>query len=728
MDQLKAVPCFVGMTLLAWCGSLQADAVVATVPTGNGPTALCIDSVTNRIYVANGLDNTVTVINGATNVASTVNVGQMPVAIAVNPATSTVYATDGNDNFISVIKEGTNAVSSVNIGSPSWAIAVNPATNTIYAMDNNGIAVINGTSNAVSTIKAGTSETYAGVSSIEVAVNTTSDKIYAVNSDGTTLTVINGVTNAASTVTIGTNPFGVVINPATDIVYASGNGNTYITAINGTTNAASSIATEPFPYYYIGSLAVNPVTTMLYAGSWNSVVAINGTTNAASIIPTGAIPYALAVNPVNNMIYTANSDSNSVTVLSGATNAVSTLKVGDNPLTLAVNIVTGLLYVVNQNGNSVTVIAGSPPIPVLVAPANAAANEPLQVSLSWNSAAWAKSYTLQVSNTPTFIGGNLNQSGTSATSFTVGGLATGTTCYWRVEASGTGGTGAWSAAWSFTTAPLPAAPVLSSPSNGAVTSLSGVTLAWNSAAAATSYGLQLATSSGFTTTLLAQTGLPLAPKSASGFTNSMVYYWRVNATGPGGTGAWSGAWSFTALTPPGIPALASPLSGTVVHGTALTLSWSSVACTAYRVQYSISSSFTMVADTVLSGTTRLVSSPIANTPYYWRVYAINAAGNSAWSSVWSFTVSTTGARQETVLAAGSAFAVKNGIAAYALAQECPVDLRIFDILGQKLFEFRRIQTPGSYSLSIKSLNLPARVYIVDFKAGALQRQVTAQGR
>ena len=45
----------------------------------------------------------------------------------------------------------------------------------------------------------------------------------------------------------------------------------------------------------------------------------------------------------------------------------------------------------------------------------------------------------------------------------------------------------------------------------------------------------------------------------------------------------------------------------------------------------------MVSDTALSANSVAMSSLSENTMYYWRVYAINLAGNSNWSSSWSFT-------------------------------------------------------------------------------------------
>jgi YVTN family beta-propeller protein len=82
--------------------------------------------------------------------------------------------------------------------------------------------------------------------------------------------------------------------------------------------------------------------------------------SAVATIPTTQYPVAIAVNPVTNKIYVANSDANGVvTVIDGATNATTSVAVGTNPAGIAVNTVTNKIYVSNEYGNSVSVIDGT---------------------------------------------------------------------------------------------------------------------------------------------------------------------------------------------------------------------------------------------------------------------------------------------------------------------------------------------------------------------------------
>src|SRR5437762_11028890 len=76
-----------------------AEAVIATIPVGLGPLAVGVNATTNRIYVANNNDNTVSVIDGLTNaVVATIPVESFPLSVAVNAVTNRIYVTNGVSN------------------------------------------------------------------------------------------------------------------------------------------------------------------------------------------------------------------------------------------------------------------------------------------------------------------------------------------------------------------------------------------------------------------------------------------------------------------------------------------------------------------------------------------------------------------------------------------------------------------------------------------------------
>jgi hypothetical protein len=218
-----------------------------------------------------------------------------------------------------------------------------------------------------------------------------------------------------------------------------------------------------------------------------------------------------------------------------------------------------------------------------------------------------------------------------------------TTYYWRVNATNAAGTSDWSNTWSFTTTTVatPAAPTLASPSNGATGVSTAPTLGWNASSGATSYRLQVSASSTFSSPVVDQSGITGNSYPVSGLANSMLHYWRVNATNAGGTSDWSSTWIFTtAVAAPASPSLASPSNGATGISTSPTLSWSpSAGATSYRLQVSIDSNFSALAlnQSAITGSSYAVSGLGNGTTYYWRIDATNSGGTSEWSSTWSFT-------------------------------------------------------------------------------------------
>jgi hypothetical protein len=183
---------------------------------------------------------------------------------------------------------------------------------------------------------------------------------------------------------------------------------------------------------------------------------------------------------------------------------------------------------------------------VLSSPADGATGVSINPTLTWNASSGATTYRAQLSTTADFSTLVADRTGLTGTSVTITGLAANTLYYWRVNATNTGGDSPWSTVWSFTTAAgsAPPAPTLSSPANGSSNVSRTPTLVWNAAAGATSYRLQVSTSSTFTTTVYDQSGITSTSVTLSQLGSRVRYYWRVNATNGYGTSSWSSIWNF----------------------------------------------------------------------------------------------------------------------------------------------------------------------------------------
>jgi DNA-binding beta-propeller fold protein YncE len=133
--------------------------VVATARVGSGPLAAAVDERTDTVYVMNGNDDTVSVLNGARCNArvtrgcgrpvATIKVGKFPVAAALSRRTRTLYVANLAGGSVSVINAAAcNARTTSGCGraartvtdkaGPAW-IDVDVATGTVYVA-NSGLS------------------------------------------------------------------------------------------------------------------------------------------------------------------------------------------------------------------------------------------------------------------------------------------------------------------------------------------------------------------------------------------------------------------------------------------------------------------------------------------------------------------------------------------------------------------------------------------------------------
>lgn len=385
--------------------------------------------------------------------------------------------------------------------------------------------------------------------------------------------------------------------------------------------------------------------------------------NAVNIPLTAALDWSDVTGAIDYQLQVSTSSSFTTTVISIGTLTASQYAVPAGVLS------SGTQYywrvtVRTPNGFSsfagpwsFTTVPVAPSAPVLVSPANAATGVALAPTLNWNDVTGAATYNVQVSTSSTFGTTVVNQTGLTASQFSVpsGILQTNTVYYWRAAAVNGGGTSPYSTVWSFTTSVNPpAAPTLAAPVNGATGVALNAALNWNDVTGAATYNLQVSTSSTFTTTVINQTGLTASQYTVPAGTlqNNVVYYWRAAAVNAGGTSPYSAVWNFTTIiSAPAAPVLVSPANGTV--GTTLTplLNWNDVTGAAtYNLQVSTSSTFgtTVVNQTGLTASQYTVPAGVLqnNVTYYWRASAVNAGGTGPYSAVWNFKPLQTGIFQE----------------------------------------------------------------------------------
>jgi hypothetical protein len=199
-----------------------------------------------------------------------------------------------------------------------------------------------------------------------------------------------------------------------------------------------------------------------------------------------------------------------------------------------------------------TTMLGAPSIPLLIAPPNNSINISLTPTLDWNDVPGATSYRVQVATDPNFTTPVINMVTGSQSQYTVpnGTLNYNVSYYWRVNATNSGGTSAYSTVWKFTTVTsVPAAPTLIAPANNAVGVVLTPLLDWSDVANTDYYRLQISSSATFTTTVLDVSNITTSDFTVpSGvLSGNASYYWRVCGYNTGGQGPYSAAFKFSTM-------------------------------------------------------------------------------------------------------------------------------------------------------------------------------------
>lgn len=294
------------------------------------------------IYVHNGSDNTVSVIDSLTDsVVATTTVGTQPFASTL--VGTKLYVNNAASNDVSVIDTATRSViATIPVGtSPRMSTAVG-ALLYVNNQNSSNVSVIDTvTDTVIDTVSVGTNpftSTLAGTN------------LYVFNQTSDDVTVLDTLTNTViATIPVGQTPiFGALIGTK---LYVPAQSSNNVTVINTLTNAV--ITTIP-----VGDLpfGANVIGTKLYVVNTNSndVSVIDSLTDTViATISVGNTPRLATV--VGKNLFVANLASDSVTVINTLTNTVTdTVSVGSSPLAGAR---TGAkLYMANLNSNDVTVI------------------------------------------------------------------------------------------------------------------------------------------------------------------------------------------------------------------------------------------------------------------------------------------------------------------------------------------------------------------------------------
>lgn len=295
-----------------------------------------------------------------------------------------------------------------------------------------------------------------------------------------------------------------------------------------------------------------------------------------------------------------------------------------------------------------TTISGLPPAPpVLVYPANRAADIPVTPLLNWNDAPGAQKYYLQVSAFSNFSVFWINDSNITLSEYQVpnGVLAYNSGYFWRVKAKNDAGWGNFQVTpFRFFTLVTPpqSPPALVSPANGSVNVPLTPQLDWSDITSALKYRVQVSAGSTFVNTVIDDSSLTesqhiIAPGL---LTYNTGYYWRVSVKTGTSWSAFSTAWSFTTVIALNSPALQLPLNKDTGITVTTLFKWAGVAgATGYRLQVSAFSNFSVlwidkyVTDTLYQTPNGVLA---YNSRYFWKVKSLRTGDSSSFSNPYYF--------------------------------------------------------------------------------------------
>jgi len=248
--------------------------------------------------------------------------------------------------------------------------------------------------------------------------------------------------------------------------------------------------------------------------------------------------------------------------------------------TLTTSLVTGTKYywrvdAKNNNGTgswstvwNFTTAASAPSAPILTSPSDAATGVAPLPTFTWGMMNGAATYRIQVSTNSTFMTTVCDDSTLpTGSKVLTTSLDNGTKFYWRVNAKNGIGTSSWSVIRSFTTlTALPGIPNLATPSNGVTGISSSPTLTWNMVSGATTYHVQLSTTSTFSSIIMDDSTITTGTKTLNNILwNATLYYWRVCAKNSAGTSGWSMVWCFSTMPSSGGITTITDVDGNLYH-------------------------------------------------------------------------------------------------------------------------------------------------------------------
>jgi YVTN family beta-propeller protein len=230
-------------------------AVIATVPVGTcctAPLGVAASPDNTLAFVANFGEDEVNVIDVSTNqVITNIPVGILPGGIAFSPDGAFAYVANWFDSTVSVIDAGSlTVVDTISVGGfGPMGLAVSPDGSRVYTA-NEGDSTVSVIDTSSNTVLADIPTQGFGIQGL--AVSADGDFVYVADQGGDQVIVIDAVGLVEDDIIpVGIAPTGVSVDPVTGLVYVAVTGGQEMARIDPATNTVLGVtflAGEPFSF------------------------------------------------------------------------------------------------------------------------------------------------------------------------------------------------------------------------------------------------------------------------------------------------------------------------------------------------------------------------------------------------------------------------------------------------------------------------------------------------
>jgi len=511
------------------------------------------DHITHRVYTYNAGANSLTLIEGPTQVDSSGSANHP--ALAVSPLNNAVTVA-----WVSEAANPAKILARTRSGGGSWGSVENVSTSPVWISRNAGVNIDQGPSLIVDSGGAG------HLSYMENwdATNNYGRIHYATNSGaGWTDQTLAYYSHAPSLALNSSGEMyilghGYPLNPSCQNLYEictlKKNSNGSWAAPQLFLSLPGSDTSVSVKWSAVGFNRPETIEFVFFGGDYNSPtlyygrLTSSGPTNTPSNTPTRTNTPAITNTPTGTATVTATRTATGTATRTATATATATAT------RTSTTTATATLTATATRTPTATATATRTPTPTATRTPTATTtatatqlppptpnfpdmvNQPqgLRPFFDWDNVPSA-TYTLQVSTDRNFTAPILNLNLSPDAYIPTSDLPRGTTLYWRVRANHPNGSGNWSAVKSFDSPNPPNAPTLLTPNGGITTANRAPTLDWtDSLPTPERYEVQIATDSAFVNVLGRGQGGPTAQSQYTPevqLAAATTYFWRVRAFG-----------------------------------------------------------------------------------------------------------------------------------------------------------------------------------------------------